>query len=231
MGREPRVVIVPFGAERTRLYDRLWVLAIGWAVAVPLALRAAAIDMTGPLLAAYLGPLVVLVIVLVIPSAIIRRLPGGRALVLSSPPRMELDRDGISLWAPEGLVGEVGWEHIGALEVDRWSRGTVVAVDGETIGMLDPAFVRPQRGLFRAPSLAVHVVHVRPDLFVLSPPPNRFTQPYGFRRPTPGYVPPDLAVIQRRQNAVFVLVVVAIVAAVLLTAAYVPTGWNLIAGR
>jgi hypothetical protein len=214
------VVVVPFGAERTRLYDRLWVLAIGWAVVVPLALRAGDISMTGSLFIAYFLPLILLVIVLLIPSTIVRRLPGGRALVLANPPRIELDPEGMSLWAPEGLVGRVSWEHIGALEVDRWNRGTVVATDGETIGMLDPAFTRPQRGLFRAPSLAMHVVRVRPDLFVLSRPPNRFSQPYGFRRPTPDYVPPDVAAIQRRQNLIFVLVVLVIVAAVLLTASF-----------
>ena len=221
------MVIVPFGAERSGLYDRLWVVAIGWAVAVPLALRAADISMSGPLLVAYFLPLILLVVLLVIPSAIVRRLPGGGALVLASPPRIELDPNGISLWAPEGLVGEVSWDHIGALEVDRWSRGTVIATDGETIGMLDPAFVRPQRGLFRAPSLAVHVVRIRPDLFVLSQPSSRFSQPYGFQRPTPDYIPPDLVAIQRRQDLVFVILVLAMVAAVLLTAAFVSNGLSL----
>ena len=133
----------------------------------------------------------------------------------------------MSLWAPDGLVGRVAWEHIAALEVDRWNRGTVIGVNGETIGMLDPAFVRPQKGLFRAPSLAVHVVRVRPDLFVLSQPSNRFSQPYGFRRPSPDYVPPDLAAIQRRQDLIFVILVLALVAAVLLAAAFFPTGLSL----
>lgn len=218
------MVIVPFGAERSRLYDRLWGVAIGWAVAVPLALRAADISMTGPLLTAYFLPLILLVIVLIIPSRIVRRLPGGRALVLASPPRIELDPEGMSLWAPEGLVGRVSWDHIGALEVDRWNRGTVIGVDGETIGMLDPAFTRPQRGLFRAPSLAVHVVRVRPDLFVLSRPSNRFRQPYGFLRPMSGYTPPDLAAIQRRQDRIFVIFVLAIIGAVVLTVALVGNG-------
>jgi hypothetical protein len=220
VANEPHVVIVPFGAERSRLYDRLWGLAIGWAVAVPLALRAADISMSGPLLAAYFLPLILLVIVLVIPAAIVRRLPGGRALVVASPPRIELDAEGISLWAPEGLVGRVSWDHIEALEVDRWNRGTVIGVDGETIGMLDPAFVRPQKGLFRAPSLAVHVVRVRPDLFVLSKSSNRFSQPYGFQRLSPDYTPPDLAAIQRRQDLIFVILVLALVLAVVLTAAF-----------
>ena len=223
---EPRLIIVPFGAERSRLYDRLWGLVIGWAVAVPLALRAADISMTGPLLTAYFLPLILLVIVLVIPSRIVRRLPGGRALLVASPPRIELDAEGMSLWAPEGLVGRVSWDHIGALEVDRWNRGTVIGLDGGTIGMLDPAFVRPQRGLFRAPSLAVHVVRVRPDLFVLSRPSNRFSQPYGFRRRSPDYAPPDLAAIQRRQDLILIILilVLAMVAAVLLMAAFFPDG-------
>jgi len=224
VANEARVVIVPFGAERSRLYDRLWGLAIGWAVAVPLALRAADISMTGPLLTAYFLPLILLVIVLVIPGRIVRRLPGGRALVLASPPRIELDPEGMSLWAPEGLVGRVSWDHIGALEVDRWNRGTVIGVEGETIGMLDPAFTRPQRGLFRAPSLAVHVVRVRPDLFVLSRPSNRFSQPYGFLRPMSDYTPPDLAAIQRRQDRIFVIFVLAIIGAVALTVALVGNG-------
>lgn len=219
---EPRLVIVPFGAERSRLYNRLWGLAIGWAVAVPLAQRVGDISPTGPLLAAYFLPLILLVTVLVIPSAIVRRLPGGRALVIASPPRIELDPDGMSLWGPEGLVGRVSWDHIDALEVDRWGRGTVIGADGGTIGMLDPGFIRPQRGLLRAPSLAVHVVRVRPDLFVLSKPSNRFSQPYGFRRPAPGYAPPDLAAIQRRQDLIVAILVLAMVAAVLLAAAFFP---------
>jgi hypothetical protein len=225
---EPRLVIVPFGAERSRLYDRLWGLAIGWAVAVPLLLRVADIPMTGPLLALYLLPLFFLIVVLVIPSRLVRQLPGGRALVLASPPRIELDPDGMSLWAPEGLVGRVSWEHIDALEVDRWNRGTVVAVDGETIGMLDPVFVRPQRGLFHAPSLAVHVVRLRPDRYVLSTPSNHFTQPYGFRRPSPDYDPPDLAAIQRRQDLLLLTLILAIVGAVMLAATFFPDALSLL---
>jgi hypothetical protein len=46
---------------------------------------------------------------------------------------------------------------------------------------------------------------MRPDLFVPSPSDNRFTQPYGFERPSPGYRPPDLAAIERRQTVLLVL--------------------------
>jgi hypothetical protein len=46
---------------------------------------------------------------------------------------------------------------------------------------------------------------MRPDLFVPSLSDNRFTQPYGFERPSPGHRPPDLAAIERRQTVLLVL--------------------------
>ena len=136
-------------------------------------------------------------------------------LVPASPYRVEFDRDGLTFGEPDEPSRHIPWDTIARMDTDRWCWGRLIARDGGVIAQVQPAYVRLQGGLFRAPSLAVYTVRMRPDLFVLSPPVDQFTQPYGFQRPSHGYQPPDLVAIERRQTALLVLFLVSLVAVLL----------------
>lgn len=195
-----RVVVVPYGGDKTRLADRLQLVAGVWGIAL---LIVAVRLRVGPLALVALGPIAFLLL----PSSILRRLPGGSALVPASPYRVEFDRHGLTFGDPAEPPRQVRWEDIERMDTDRWCWGRLIARDGSLIGRVQPAYVRLQGPWFRAPSLAVYAVRMRPDLFVPSPSANRFTQPYGFERPSLGYRPPDLVAIERRQTVLLVLFV------------------------
>ena len=204
-----RIAIVPAGGERSILNRRLQLLAVIWVVIAILALTAIR---PATILALTAGLL--FVCLLQLPTWVLRRLPGGRALIEESPIRIELDEAGMAFAGRKGIVRRVTWEEISALEVDRWCRGTLVGSGGDRVCFVEPKFVRPRVGWFRAPSLAVQIVRVRPDRYVLSSPINRFTQPDGFRLRSEGYAPPDLAAIERRQAVLQVLLLVVLAAVV-----------------
>ena len=192
MDSEQRVVIVPAGAWYTDAFRRLRLYLLGWLVAAGL-LAASAHSVT-------LGVVAVLpLVVLVLPRSIVRALPWRAPLIDADPPRVELDRAGLTLHWPRGTVHRWDWQEVDTLEVDRWCRGTLLGRDGRRLAQIPAPFVRPRTGWFLLPSLALRVVELRPEVFVASPPSNRISQPYGFRRPTPGYVPPDARAIRRRQ--------------------------------
>lgn len=208
-----KVVIVPFRGERTRLYGRVTNIAFGLAVILMIAGAA-----NRNLFVVWLG--IAALVPVVLPTAVVRRLPGGQKLISVRPPRIELDHDGMTAFDWEGRIGRVAWDEIAGMEVDRWTwGGTLVGLDGAKRGYVDPSFIRPQMGLVRSPSLAVQVVDVRPDLFALSTPVIPLAQPWGFHRPAPGYEQPNLAAIRRRQDTVqiaFVLILVTALTALMI---------------
>ena len=211
------IVVVPYGGHETTLARRVESLAWVWAIAaiiLAVALRA------GPLILVALAPIVYLRI----PPSILRRLPGGHRLVAASPYRVELDRDGLTFGDPTGSPHRVPWDEVERMEADGWGWGRLIARDGSMIAQVNPAYVRLQGSWLRSPSLAVFAVRMRPDLFVPSTSVNRFTQPYGFQRPTPGHRPPDLAAIDRRQVILQVLFVGALLAIVVGVFVLFPNG-------
>jgi len=203
--RGKRVVVVPFDGDRTKLANRLLTVALFGGVAVlvvAVRLRVGLLGLVGA------GS----VALSVLPSSILRRLPRGGSLVSASPYRVEFDRDGLTFGGPNQTSLHVPWDKVERMDTDRWCRGRLLARDGSLIASVQPAYVRLQGPWFGAPSLAVHAVRTRPDLFVPSPSANRFTQPYGFERPSPGYRPPDVAAIERRQRVLLVLFLGSLVA-------------------
>lgn len=206
-----QIVIVPGGAWHTSAFRRLRITLWVWLVAAGVAASA---TRSLPLFIAAVVPLVILVL----PPAVLRPLPRRLALIEPDPPRVELDRGGMTLHWPRGTVNRWNWDEIETLEVDRLCRGTLLGRDGRRLSLIHPSFVRPRTGWFVMPSLALRVVELCPERFVTSRPANRLSQPYGFLRRTPGHVPPDTRAIRRRQailQAAALLVLIAAAAAVL----------------
>jgi hypothetical protein len=216
------MVIVPYGGYETPVARRLEVIAWFWAVAFVVASVTLRLGLGLFAFVVALGP----VLCLKLPPSVLRRLPGGRLIVAAQPYAVELDRRALAFPHPDEPVRRILWDDIERMEAARWGGGRLIGRDGEPICWVQPAYVRLQRGGlgFRSRSLAVEVVRMRPDLFVLSPPENRFTQPYGFQRPTPGYNPPDLTAIDRRQVLLHVLLFVALGATIVGVVVLLPDG-------
>jgi len=219
---DERVVVVPFGGDKTRRADRLQLVALTWAIAV--LIGAAAIHPGAPAFVALALVAFLPTALLQLPTPILRRIPGSGALIPESPYRVEFDRHGLTFGAPEISPHQVPWDAIERMDVDQWCWGRLIARDGTLIAAVQPALVRLPVPKFRSPSLAVYAVRTRPDLFVPSQTTNRFTQPYGFERPSPGHEAPDLAAIERRQTALEVAFCVLAILVVLIIVILVPAG-------
>jgi hypothetical protein len=151
---------------------------------------------------------------LVAPAALVRRFPGAGVFVTRARARIDADGDSLIVVAADGGEQAFRWTEITGLTVDRRCRGRLLGRDSRVLATLPPALVRPQRGAWRAPSLAILVVKLRPDRFVAGPSRTRFTQPYTFHLRQPGDDEPDVRGIERRQDALQAAVMAAMIVVV-----------------